>query len=266
MTAVTIAFSPQGKALFSSACAENENIKYIGNFSSGADCFNNTQIPQTEFVFVDAQASDGVSAVKKMRAANGGAVVMVALDKAEQAVPYIKYNVDFFLLKPYTRVDIAALIKRALLLHSAQNKRVKIVTFGQFEVFIDGKPTNFGGKKVKELFALLVDKNGKTLKTEEAFSRLWENDSYTHKNANKCRKLWGRLQAFLAEKDLSDLINNENGQKSLNCSLVDCDYFSFLSGDMSAVNKFAFSYMSDYSWAEYTLADLTEIKYNAKNV
>lgn len=266
MTTATIACSPQETALFNSLCAENEKIKYMGNFSCGADYFDNAEIAKADFVLVDSQATDGVSAVKKLRASNSGAVVMVALHTAEQAVPYIKYNVDYFFLKPYANGDIAALIKRALLLHSTQSKRVKIVTFGQFEVFIDGNPTNFGGKKVKELFALLVDKNGKTLKTEEAFSRLWENDIYTHKNANKCRKLWGRLQAFLAEKGLSALINNENGQKSLNCSLVDCDYFSFLSGDISAVNKFAFSYMSDYSWAEYTLADLTEIKYNAKNV
>ena len=37
---------------------------------------------------------------------------------------------------------------------------------------------------------------------------------------------------------------------------VDCDYYRFLAGDMTAVNAFRGEYMSNYSWAEPTVGAL----------
>ena len=39
-------------------------------------------------------------------------------------------------------------------------------------------------------------------------------------------------------------------------SKVSCDYYDFLKGDVEAVNSFLGEYMSQYSWAEMTLAQL----------
>ena len=62
--------------------------------------------------------------------------------------------------------------------------------------------TEINGKKVKELFALLVDKKGQPLQSEEAFHCLWEGEYYNNENASKYRKLWSRLMEFLKENNL----------------------------------------------------------------
>ena len=61
---------------------------------------------------------------------------------------------------------------------------------------------------------------------------------------------------------MTNLININKGEKSLNCDLIDCDYFDFLNGNEKAIKKFTFTYMSDYWWSEFTLADLTDMKYS----
>ena len=39
---------------------------------------------------------------------------------------------------------------------------------------------------------------------------------------------------------------------------VDCDYFHFLQGDVFYINAFYGEYMSNYSWAEFTLSSIGE--------
>lgn len=39
---------------------------------------------------------------------------------------------------------------------------------------------------------------------------------------------------------------------------VSCDYYDYLRGNASAVNTYAGEYMSDYSWAEFTVAYLNK--------
>ena len=59
-----------------------------------------------------------------------------------------------------------------------------------------------------------------------------------------------------------DIINVVNGERSLNTDMVECDYFNFMNGDIAAIKKFTFTYMSEYWWGEETLANLAEMKYS----
>ncbi len=38
--------------------------------------------------------------------------------------------------------------------------------------------------------------------------------------------------------------------------LIECDYYRWIEGDPVAINAFAGEYMSQYSWAEATLAGI----------
>ena len=62
-------------------------------------------------------------------------------------------------------------------------------------------------------------------------------EEYNNSSASKYRKLWARLQEFLDENDLGNLINVNKGEKSLNCDLIDCDYFDFLNGNEKAIKS-----------------------------
>lgn len=248
---------------FKIECGQIDGISLVGYFDNSISAIEFAKTNQVDFALLDIEMPEinGIELAKKLRELHPYIVIVFVTAYDKYLYEFIKMHADYYILKPYTKEEIMDVFERAKLLSRRQEKRVKIVTFGQFEVFIDGKPTNFNGKKVKELFALLVDKRGKILNTEEAYSCLWEGEEYNNNNAVKYRMLWSRLKNFLQEYGLSDLIINDKGGKSLNCDLVDCDYISFCNGDESAIKKFSFAYMSDYSWAEYTLAELTEMKY-----
>ena len=249
---------------FKIECEKLEDVSLIGYFDNPYDAIKFTKETKVELALLDIEmpGMSGIELAKKLRKLSPHMVIVFVTAYDNYLHESIKIPADYYLLKPYTKEDIQNVIDRALLLTRRQDKRVRVTTFGQFDVFIDGKPAKFNGKKVKELFALLVDKNGHPLNTEEAFSYLWEGEEYNNANASKLRKLWARLQEFLEENNLQDLINVEKGEKSLNVDMVECDYFKFLEGDKSAIKKFTFTYMSDYWWSEYTLADLTEMKYS----
>lgn len=53
---------------------------------------------------------------------------------------------------------------------------VRIRTFGYFDVFVGEQPIAFRNEKSKELFALLVDRRGGFVSSEEAIGFLWENE------------------------------------------------------------------------------------------
>lgn len=57
-----------------------------------------------------------------------------------------------------------------------ESNTVSIRTFGYFDVFVGENPIAFRNKKSKELFALLVDRKGGYVTSEEAISFLWEDE------------------------------------------------------------------------------------------
>jgi len=249
---------------FKIECEKINGVSLIGYFDNPIEAMEFCKDTKVELALLDIEmpGMSGLELARELRKISPQMVIVFVTAYDNYLSESIKIPADYYLLKPYTKEDIENVIVRAKLLTKRQEKRVRITTFGQFDVFIDGKPAKFNGKKVKELFALLVDKNGHPLNTEEAFSYLWEGEDYNNNNASKYRKLWARLQEFLQENDLEELIHIEKGEKSLNVDMVECDYFNFLNGDPASIKKFTFTYMSDYWWSEYTLADLTDMKYS----
>ena len=129
-------------------------------------------------------------------------------------------------------------------------------TFGHFDLFVNGSPVIFSSAKEKELLALLIDRNGGSVSSEEAISFLWENEYADVKLKAKYRKLAMTLKNTLAKHGVEDMIVNVNGTRSINKAALRCDYYELLSGNEQARAAFHNNYMSGYSWAENTLASL----------
>ena len=136
----------------------------------------------------------------------------------------------------------------------AQTPRVRIRTFGYFDVFVDGKPIAFRNEKSKELFALLVDRRGGFVSSEEAIGFLWEEEPANTVTLARYRKVALRLKNLLEEYGIGDIIESVNGKRRLVAEKVSCDLYEYLSGQ---TQLFKGSYLTNYSWGEYTLAQLT---------
>ncbi len=137
-----------------------------------------------------------------------------------------------------------------------ENHTVSIRTFGYFDVFVGERPIAFRNKKSKELFALLVDRKGGFVTSEEAISFLWEDEPANTVTLARYRKVALRLKNTLEEYGISDVIETVDGKRRIVSEKVKCDFYDYLSGKEEYAQLFKGSYLTNYSWGETTLGEL----------
>lgn len=136
-----------------------------------------------------------------------------------------------------------------------ENRTVSIRTFGYFDVFVGDKPIAFRNKKAKELFALLVDRRGGYISSEEAISFLWEDEPANTVTLARYRKVALRLKNTLEEYGIPDVVETVDGKRRIVPEKLQCDLYDYLAGRDDQL--FKGSYLTNYSWAERTLGELS---------
>ncbi|MDY3015521.1 MAG: response regulator [Evtepia sp.] len=138
--------------------------------------------------------------------------------------------------------------------------RLRVQTFGNFEVFYDGSPVHFSRSRTKELFAYLIDRRGAGSTMGELISVLWEGRPDTDSVRSQLRSLITDLRSTFRRLDEKSIIIKQRDLIAVDPQRVDCDYYRFLAGDITAINSFRGEYMANYSWAETTLGALEQQK------
>lgn len=133
---------------------------------------------------------------------------------------------------------------------------VRVQTFGNFEVFAQGKPLFFERSRTKELLACLVDRRGAGLTMQELAAILYEERPYDSSLQNQLRVHISDLLKTLKELGAGDMIVRKRNYIAVDTNQFDCDYYRFLDGDMPTINGFSGEYMAGYSWAEITTGRL----------
>lgn len=146
-------------------------------------------------------------------------------------------------------------------LAGSNESSVVIRTFGYFDVFVDDRPIAFRNKKSKELFALLVDRRGGYVTSEEAIGFLWEDETVNPVTLARYRKAALRLKNTLEEYGIIDVVEAVDGKRRIVSDRVKCDLYDYLSGKEEYAQLFKGSYLTNYSWAEITLGELTGEQY-----
>ena len=182
---------------------------------------------------------------------------------------YMKEGIDLrmsgYLLKPVTPEAVRTELEN--LRHPIEwndEKRIKIITFGNFDVFVDENPLKFERKQAKEILAYLVDKRGTSATYTELAAMLWEDEEYDRTKQKNLQVYIASLVKSLHAVDVRDLILKNRQGILVNTKIVDCDYYRFLDGDTRAINSFTGQYMSAYSWAEFTVGYLENQMQKAK--
>ena len=137
-----------------------------------------------------------------------------------------------------------------------ENRTVSIRTFGYFDIFVGDTPIAFRNKKSKELLALLVDRKGGYVTSEEAISFLWEDEPANTLTLSRYRKVALRLKSTLEEYGITDIVEAVDGKRRIEMNKVECDLYNYLSGKEDFFQLFKGSYMTNYSWGETTLGEL----------
>ena len=118
---------------------------------------------------------------------------------------------------------------------------------------------NFQRSKTKELFAYLVDRRGAQVNGSEICAVLYENERNEKNNKGDLRKCVADLRQTLEGLHAEAVFRKGFDRYSVDVSLLQCDYYDWLSSEAYAVRAFQGEYMRQYSWSEVTLTNI--IKY-----
>lgn len=151
----------------------------------------------------------------------------------------VKDSVAGFLYKPYEAGDL----RRILGMMGGRGHRLTARMFGAFDCFIDDMPVRFSSRKSKELFALLLTYNGKTLTMGDAISQLWP-DMETDKSKPLYRDAVWRLRKTLKDIDFN-CVNFERAQLVLDKSNISCDFWDCEEGKYKPDGEF----LKSYEWS-----------------
>ena len=156
--------------------------------------------------------------------------------------------------RPFSQDDIVLKLKELI----PARKRLYIQTFGGFNVFCDGKPLVFKRTKAKELLALLVDRRGAPVTTNEGFALLFAGKPNTQAQKSYYRILAAELVNALRREGLEDILVKTHNSISVDIKTFECDAYQFLQGDPEAISKYNGDYMICYKWAEHSSALFAE--------
>ena len=146
------------------------DIEIVGKFDRADEALRFAETNRVDFALLDIEmpGMNGLELGKALRERYPEIVIIFVSGYDRYVLDALHCGADYYITKPYSSDQVTSALKRAKLLSRRQEKPLYIRTFGAFEVFLNGKAVKFPGAKVKEIFALLVDKNGCGLKSEEA--------------------------------------------------------------------------------------------------
>jgi two-component SAPR family response regulator len=209
------------------------------------------------FLDIHMPEMSGVELAKELKLFNPKINIVFATGFSNHMREGIDLRMSGYIMKPVTPEAVKTELDnlRNPILWS-EEKRIKILTFGNFDVFVDDKPIKFERKQAKEILAYLVDKRGTSATYPELAAVLWEDEEYDRTKQKNLQVYVASLVKTLHSVEVRDLILKNRQGILLNTKIVDCDYYRFLEGDTRAINSFTGQYMSAYSWAEFTVGYL----------
>ena len=141
---------------------------------------------------------------------------------------------------------------------SSQKRGVYARTFGQFDLFVNGKSLHFNRVKSKEVIAYLIDRRGSGVTKRELATVIFEDALYSKNIQDYMSKIMRDLENTLAAEGVRDLLVKNFNYYAIDPEKLRCDYYEYMnSKDKTAVEvPFCGEYMSQYSWAEDTIASL----------
>ena len=209
------------------------------------------------FLDIHMPEMNGVELAKALKEIHPKINVIFATGFSEHMKEGIDLRMSGYIMKPVTPEAIRTELENLRNpIEWSDKKRIRILTFGNFDVFVDDAPIKFERKQSKEILAYLVDKRGTSVSYPELAAVLWEDEEYDRTKQKNLQVYLASLVKTLHSVDVTDLVLKNRQGILLNTKIVDCDYYRFLEGDTRAINSFTGQYMSLYSWAEFTVGYL----------
>ncbi len=142
---------------------------------------------------------------------------------------------------------------KALTQNSDAAATVRIRTFGNFDLIIDGRAVRFKTAKAKEALAFLVDQMGGSVSGAQVFFALWEEQVYSATTSVYVRRTMRALKEELEAMDLGHILVFGRNSYGIDMTQLYCDSYALLNGSEKEAHLFNGEYMKQYSWGEMTI-------------
>ena len=248
---------------FEDTCRDLGITDEIVKFNNPLDALGYVATNKVDIAFLDIEMPviKGIELAKRIKAINPNVRVVFATSYGNYALEAFGVDAVDYVMKPYEPEDIKRAYDKALLVKDAVTEnRVFVKTFGYFDIFVNRKPVYFSSAKAKEFMALLVDRQGSSVSTEQAISVLWPDRDYDESVQSLFRKVLRSLRNSLSDAGILDILIDGRNQRSIDITKFKCDAYDYEEWDAVAVNSFHGEYMVNYSWAEFTAGRYTSME------
>lgn len=208
------------------------------------------------FLDIELGTSNGLLLAKQLKELLPNLRIIFVTGYSQYAIDAFAIHATGYLLKPVLASDIERELKFIYGDQISDSKRVRVKTFGNFSVLVDGKELVFKRQKSKELLAYLIERNGQSVNIHEACGILFEDTPYSRNMKNYFHTILSDLRNTLSSVSAEDILVKSYNSLSIDPGKIDCDYFRFLQGDPKAINEYRGEFMISYSWAEFSNAKL----------
>jgi len=207
------------------------------------------------FLDIEMGGMSGLQLAKHLKEIYGETNIVFVTGFSDYAMEAFAMHVSGYLLKPVSAQAIARAMGQ--IRHPAvktTDKRLRVQTFGNFEMFMGGRPIHFARTKTKELCAYLVSRQGAECSNNEIMAAIWEGKADSRSLQSQFRHLVMDLRQTLTSAGIQDLLIKRRGCMALAPDKFACDLYDFCNGSTDAVNQYKGEFMTQYSWAEFTNA------------
>lgn len=225
----------------------------LESFQKAKDAIEYMEKNKIDIAFLDInmKGTTGLELAKILQANNPKVNIIFCTGYSEYSLEALDLYCSAYLMKPITDDKLKEALKKLRYPISEKINGLKVQCFGNFEVYMDGKPIEFKNKKTKELFAFLIDRRGAAASTKDIVIALFEEDD----KDSYVRNLRSDLNNTFEQLGISDALVHTKGDIGVNADKISCDYYDYLKGKKSL---FKGEYMSQYSLGEMTLANLLD--------
>ncbi len=222
----------------------------IHGFRDSEEAFAFLENTQIDVAFLDIQMRgvNGIDVAKRIKMKYPRANIIFTTGYTEYQQEAFQMHASGYVLKPISADKIRAELDNLRYpIEYLDEKRVRFQTFGNFEVYFNGRPLRFKYDKTKEMLAYLVDRKGAMCSSGELMAVLWEDDSHMSYFSN----IRADLINTLKDNGIVHILSRQRGRLGIIIEEVECDLFDWMRGLPCGLNAYRGEYMSQYSWGEY---------------